>query len=773
MGFPRGLPPGNLIRPRARCWFVRVSPSVVGTLAFGSLTPNQTGTITGERLTAVSNPENELASVAAFDRDRIYMLDGRIQHLSWEWNRIGGCGAFSLIFTLDRYRKSWGVERTYVEPPSELPEQDAASGSEDSALMPDLLQTNLLTGVLFLDDEGNPVTLARMLKERWEVEIEVDLSTLEPATPVWRTVYRGTLHKARVLGSSHGGIAYYASGFGLIDELRRITVSYNYDYDVLGTEYTVEKLVAQAIVNHTVARTRVLWNPELIETISTDTIRRFDAQGSVLRTIQTLAFYHGGIEWGVNQNGEFYFMPESTIAPPAGVGIHLITRSAVGVDLEQENEQAPTHVIAIGKDLGGRVAQGEAIDLDKIAKNAGTSERWIQVPEFIDETDLNQVAYRYIQAAWAGQDSAQMNLAMRIIKHEVLDLLETDLPLKKVSFSDDLHGFSIIAYPEKIQYQAGFDTDQILRAEGLTIDEVQDMKLRASYVLGRGYRTLADEFERRDQPIQSLITRNRQREYPRYTRRHADLPDGQYPGELFCRETGALTGIYAWLENPDNQLRGWWPLISLMANVDFTPVGRNASSTTDAGSSSNPSTKSNDVAYFAHGNAANNFLHFSAGFPGTGEMSDMAITMVPRFALTNALSLGESIELVFRYAMIAVGANVNTAQFEERRMTLEYEHLKDYAAGDLIERFGWVLFARDLTQNSELQMYFGRFGLDPRDYHPYDLEVYSPKIMMGPFRAIDLSGQAFVDASRLGVGTSVEAYFTDFASLLALPSRRA
>jgi len=776
MALTTGMLPGNIVYPRVRAWIVRVK-GTTGNPAFGSTTPSQSGTIDGSRFAAVSNPINESASTPVFERVRLLSLDGKIRELKWEWNRFGGCGAFSAKFFLDRLTGYWNIKNISQGQNDDKGTTYPNSGlSSSSGFGNELSSSRNVTGELFLDDDGDLVTLSTLVRERYEIEIEVDNPAIQPATPNWQTVYRGTVKSARVLSANRSGIVYYFSGYGLVQDLQKLLVGQSWEYYATGVDYSCRELVAEVIVNHVITRSRILWNPAKVSISSDYSLSNFYAENSCLRTIQTLAFLQHRVEWGVDMDGEFYFMDENKEIPPWGVGLNFLSQNCAAIDRELKNNEAPTHVTALGYDGGVYVFEGEALDTSKCVYNQGTHEKIIQVPELIDDVDLERISSNYVKAAWEGYGSNAMNLAVRVIQHEVFGFLETSLPMKRGVLDDDMHGESVISFIDSIEYQVGVCNESVLSGECFDVDVAQGYGLTGTYVLGRGYYSLAQQFELRDQPIQALTSRNRQKRFPRYKTTEGDLPDGNFSGDMIIDESDSrFSTALMWLYDPYTQAKGWYRFAALSDSLANTQLIRNVVSTGSTVTSVDPSAKTNEVAYFSQEPGEDSVLHYSTALPKFCGNTDLAVVVVPRFSLPYAMDEEDNntIFLKFKFVTVAVGSTITGHTFQERNMQLTIEDLSAYSIGELIQRFGWVLFNRDIEEDSEFQFYFGRYGTDTRDNYIWPIEMYSPRVVIAPMRVVDAVGAGIVDASRVGYGTSADPYFTDFAGLLGTSMRRA
>ena len=141
--------------PLARAWLVRVKSTDVYP-AFGSRVDGSSTAITGAKHAEVPDAYTKDVSVPTFVRERCFDLYGYTRSLNWEWRRIGGCGKFSCIFTLDRFDDYWRIN-------------DLVDGSRGASKGYDV------NSVIMKDDEARDITFRRMIQERWELEVEVSV----------------------------------------------------------------------------------------------------------------------------------------------------------------------------------------------------------------------------------------------------------------------------------------------------------------------------------------------------------------------------------------------------------------------------------------------------------------------------------------------------------------------------------------------------------------------------------------------------------------------
>ena len=508
MAAPSRMHTSQGLAPRARAWLVRVKGDTQE-VGFGSQAPSHDETIDGSLADPLDSPEEEGASVPVFERVRIWNLDGYIHHLEWDWNRVGGCGAFSCAFRLPIYGERWGAI-TQLQQPTNASEPTNPNpvvsrgtlGYNTSTQQP----MDGTTGELFIDDDGDATTLDTLIDDGWELEVEI---THNADTPVWQTVYRGKIQSARVISGTYSGSLYVITGYGLVDELRKLTIDATW---AVATD-TVD-IAAGIIVNHTILRSRVLWDPDKVVSDGAEySCAGFHAAGTVLRSLQTLAFLEGGIEWGVDHTGTFYFHRETSgDLAVTDADLFLRPEFSAGIQREIRNCMAPTHVTAMGRMQDGVVPEGEYFSSTYSIANSGTDHRCIQVPELYADADLAQIAENYVTASWRSVNGKRHNkYVTKVIKHRVDWSPELATPAPVVYYQDEVNGDEIICPLEKVTYHVGAPLDSVmLSSQGADIELTQDIIVRATYTLGGADRSLGAEFELRDGAIQALLQRNRQ-----------------------------------------------------------------------------------------------------------------------------------------------------------------------------------------------------------------------------------------------------------------------
>lgn len=178
-------------------------------------------------------------------------ITGMLNQLDWEFNRRGGLGAFKclLVGDIESRAKQWG-------------------------------------------------------DERWEIEIEIRLST-ETTFSTW---YRGIIEEINVRRIGNEAKTELA-GAGYTNELRKISVStyFSAPSDIR----TI--LISLLDTNITGANSRILKNTgKLIPSANAySTVSVVTLDKSAWDCIRALADLQGSIQWGVDINREFYFLQES------------------------------------------------------------------------------------------------------------------------------------------------------------------------------------------------------------------------------------------------------------------------------------------------------------------------------------------------------------------------------------------------------------------------------------------------------------------------------
>lgn len=279
-------------------------------------------------------------------------------------------------------------------------------------------------------------------------------------------------------------------GFGLISELSNVVINQTY------TD-TVANIVSNIIQTYVAPESRVKWNAGKVGA-ATYSVTNLKFKTTALKAIKLLAEIQTGIEWGVDEDGDFFFKPKATTVTNAN---HIFQIGHNVFDFEEGGSgRFDQNSLLVEGQPNTQAIYTRTVTDTTDSGNRGKKERTVSASSFVTNADVDR---------WAAEVRDKTKQGETIFSAKLANLrsrLEDAIPITKfriISESGTQTDYDLWGVDYSIgTTRTGAPTKDALNPKSSTLFNLLD--LGATIHLGRQRRTLIDEVEAIQNDVENL-----------------------------------------------------------------------------------------------------------------------------------------------------------------------------------------------------------------------------------------------------------------------------